>query len=709
MPTHPHTHTPIHPYVLGLALLAIQAPARAQLPLIRLDRVFPPGGRAGAAVELAVSGDHFEEVRGLRFDHPGLKAEFVKQEGNTATFRVTAAPGTPPGTHDLRAVGRYGVSNPQLFDVSDSLAEVLEKEPNNLPDQANELPLNSVVSGTTDGGSEDFFTRKGRKGERVFIDCLGGRLGTLQTGVLALLSRDGKQLAYNRRFNGPDPLLDFTVPEDGEYRIRYYDFNYAGGLPYRLRLTTLPYLDAVFPLSALPGSPASLSLFGRGLPGGSAAGLPGDTADLQALPATLPIPGAEPLLQFFMHPPSVFAGMDAFQYRLLSPSGPSNPVTVALAQAPPVPEREPNNTQEQAQELSLPAEVNGRLDAPRDQDWFALTLKAGQAVALEADCERLGQRGDLVLLVLNPKGEDLQEFDDNGQNYNARFNMFNRDPEGRFTAPQDGRYLVLLADRYQRGGPRFVYRLRVSPPMPDYRPVVVHNTETIPSALLVRQGGSQHYHLIALRRDGFEGEIGFQVEGLPPGVVCPPGTLGPGVNLVPLVFTAAPDAPPGEADLRVRTWATLDGKRVEREARYVVQTVPNDAISRMATTLAMAVRPSAPFAVTAAPAQVSASPGATLELKATVQRRWSDFTGAVQLAGLDAPPNWDITGVTIPSGQAEAIVRVKLPQNARPGSYTLVLRGEAQVPFTKDPTGKDKKDVRVTDPSTPVQVVVTAK
>jgi hypothetical protein len=705
--------------------------AQAQLPLIRLDRLYPPGGRVGSTVEITVSGDQFEDVRQLRGDHPGLAAEFVKQEGGSATFRLSIAPGTPLGTHDLRAVGRYGISNSQLFEVSDFLTETLETEPNNQISQANPVSLNSVINGTSDSSSEDYFRWHGQKGQRVILDCFGSRLGNTLEGALALLSTSGKELAYNRGFNGPDPLIDFTVPEDGEYLVKLYDFNYNGGNPYRLRITTHPYLDAIFPLATMPGVPATFTLYGRNLPGGTAAGLSGDGAELQKLSVTLPLspesggaglpPGGGPptgtsppgtmdapsWLDYFVHPSSTAATIDGFQYRVTTPAGLSNPVTVAFAAAPPVEEREPNDTPETAQELSLPCEVNGRLDAAGDQDWFALSLKAGQTLALEGYCQRLGARGDLVLLLQNTKGEDLAEIDDSGISYNQRFQTTNRDPAGRFTAPQEGKYFLLVTDRYQRGGARFRYRLRVSPPQPDYRPVVVHNTENTPSALLILQGGSQHYHLIVLRQDGFDGEVSYSVEGLPPGVRSPPGVMGPGVNIVPLVFTAAPDAPPAEAVIRVHTWATIDGKRVDREARSIVQSVNNQPLSRLARNIVLAVRPSAPYALTVGPDAAAAAPGATIELRVAVQRRWADFTGALQLTGLDTPQGFSIPLTTVPAGQAEAIVRVTVAQNAKPGTYTLVLRGDGQVPFTKNPDGKDKKDVRVTDPSTPVQVTVT--
>ena len=74
-------------------------------------------------------------------------------------------------------MGRYGISNSRLFEVNDSLTEVEEKEPNDTPEQATEVPLNCVVNGTTDSTGDDWFRWKGKRGQRVVMDCLASRLG----------------------------------------------------------------------------------------------------------------------------------------------------------------------------------------------------------------------------------------------------------------------------------------------------------------------------------------------------------------------------------------------------------------------------------------------------------------------------------------------------------------------------------------------------
>ena len=128
-------------------LIALAAPARAELPSIRFDRIQPLGAGAGTSPEVEVAGRDIEDVNALWFDHPGLKAELVKP----AKFKITVAADVPEGTYDVRLVGRFGVSNPRLFAVSRDLADVAEIEPNNTAAQAQNIALESAVHGVSDG------------------------------------------------------------------------------------------------------------------------------------------------------------------------------------------------------------------------------------------------------------------------------------------------------------------------------------------------------------------------------------------------------------------------------------------------------------------------------------------------------------------------------------------------------------------------------
>src|ERR1700674_1786457 len=98
-------------WALFLLAALVVSSARAELPLIRLDRIFPLGGQAGSEVQLDIGGKDFEEVKAFHFDHPGLKATFLKPN----QFKVAIAADIPSGTYEVRAVGKYGISGAQIF------------------------------------------------------------------------------------------------------------------------------------------------------------------------------------------------------------------------------------------------------------------------------------------------------------------------------------------------------------------------------------------------------------------------------------------------------------------------------------------------------------------------------------------------------------------------------------------------------------------
>jgi hypothetical protein len=62
--------------------------------------------------------------------------------------------------------------------------------------------------------------------------------------------------------------------------------------------------------------------------------------------------------------------------------------------------------------------------------------------------------------------------------------------------------------------------------------------------------------------------------------------------------------------------------------------------------------------------------------------------------------------VTVAEGKSEATVTLDVQANARPGEYTLVLTGQAQVPFAKDAKAGARPNTLVPVPSRPITLVV---
>jgi hypothetical protein len=678
----------------------------AELPLVRLDRITPLGGLAGSDVTLEITGRDLEDVKTLHFDHPGFKATWLKDR----QFKVATAADVPPGTYEVRAVGRFGISGARLFAVQRGLAEVAEKEPNDDADKAQLVPMNCAINAASDNNGDDFYRFAAKKGDRVTIDCFAYRLDSQMTPMLSLATSSGKDLMQSKPYHHrTDPFLDFAAPADGDYVVRVHDMTFRGGLPYRIVISTLPHIEQVFPMAIVPGEKSALTLFGRNLPGGKVS--PWKTHDDALDQLTLqPAPYEARLANTFtfgrhMPSPSLNArGIQVWPFK----DG-LNPITLAFADAPITLEKEPNDTAETAQPITLPTVVCGRFDKPGDADWYSFTAKKGESYAVDLLCERLELPGDPYVIVFGSKGTEIAAFDDHGINFNA-LAQANRDPIGVLNIPADGQYKVFVQERYRNGGARYQYVLKITKFAPDFYPVVFHETPNEPSCPCVRQGGSAFYE-ICLNRRNYAGPVVIEAEGLPPGVKCEPVHVSPQGQFANVVFTASLDAPEWAGALKLKAWAMIDGKKVEREVRPVQRRHPvaNINHSVMLRQTCLAVREKAPYAITLPNEKLTVAVGSVLETTAKVARHWPDFKGNVQLIGLNLPPGFSFATTNIAANSTEAAIKINVAANVPPGEYTVVLRGDAQVPFNRDPAATARPNVRVADPSTPLRVQVLPK
>jgi hypothetical protein len=688
------------------ALFVLCGESLAELPHLRLDSIFPLGAQVGSDVTLEIGGKDFDDVKSLHFDHPGLKALHLKDR----QFRLTIAPDVPPGSYEVRAIGKYGISGVQLFEVGRGLTEIAEVEPNDSPDKAQRVPMNVAINGKSDNNGDDFFRFAAKKGERVVIDCRAFRLNSRLRAILTVSAADGKVLAGSRPYYyQTDPLLDFTAPADGDYLVRLHDMTFLGGMPYRLIISNQPQIENAFPAAIVPGGKAELLLLGRNLPGGKPAPqwvVQDQPLEQLAWPFTAP---NDPLrFAAINHLASPSLNARGIQ---LWPAGFKdclNPVTLAWADAPVTVEKEPNDSPAAAQAVTLPTVVCGRLDKPGDIDWYSFTAKANDTIGVDLMCERLGLPGDPFVIISDAKGQELATIDDHGVNVNA-LAQFNRDPVGVFRVPADGTYRLFVQDRYQAGGARYQYVLRLTKNEQDLYPVVVHETPSDPTCPVVRQGGSAHYELCVNRRN-LSGPVTVEAEGLPKGVTCPPVHVSPQSQTANVVFTAAADAPDWSGAVRLKAWATIDAQRVERPVRCAQRRWPiaNINSSLEVREICLAVRSTAPYGIRLPAEKLSVPAGETVEAKATVTRHWPDFKGKVQLNGLNLPPGFGLAATDIPPDQDSVTLKIKVATNVPPGDYSIVVRGDAQVPFAADAKATTRPLVRVADCSTPLTVTVTA-
>ena len=713
-----NTHVGIRSaFIVAIANCCLVSVVQAELPSIRFDQLTPLGASAGSSVEAEVAGADIEEVQSLWFDHPGLTAEPVKDRDRR--FQIKVASDVPAGTYDVRLVGRWGVSNPRLFSIDHGLTDVVDTEPNNDPSTAQVVVVNSAIAGMSDGNNDDTFRFTAKVKQRLIIDCQSGKLDSLMDATMSLSTADGRILASSSDHNGRDPLIDVIIPADGDYLIRVYDLSYRGGFPYRLLITDKSHVETVFPRAVQAGQNVELVALGQNLGDGSAesswieAGTPfAERTFPFVAPSEIAVGG---LYQFNVHPTdhsvlptAATCTLTGMQFQV-SPSGLANSQTLMVSNSSVTLEVEPNNTQDEPQPVTLPLIVSGRFDKARDADWFEFEVAENGQYGFDVYCERINGHADPYVVVVDDKGNRINELDDFGHRINA-FDGHLRDPSGMVNLSEKRKYRVLVQDRYRRGGARYQYVLAIQKQQPDFYAAVIHSQNPGPGGTTVWRGGSVYLDVIIHQQQGYSEPITITAENLPPGLHVTPTVINNNSRGT-LVISADDNAADFIGPIKLIATGKLGDETLRREVRPYSRVWSSDGSSRPTRELVVAIRDAAPYRLEWATDNVKVEAGKDVELTLRLTRRWPDFKADVTVQPLSFPGNFKLSNTSFKGDQTELTIPVNVQANSRPGSYTFAVMGQAQVPFNKDAAAKDRPNTLVSLPSRPVtfEVVEAAK
>ncbi len=724
----------------ALAFCDVAWAQQASFPVAQLTSVYPAGGKVGSSFDVTVAGVDLEDAVSLHFSHAGitsvLKSESlpdlpgmsgkVKSKRMQRAFTVTVNGDVPNGLYDVRLVGKFGISNPRAFQVA-SLTEFNETQPNATAEQASAVSLETIINGRAKAESSDFFKFAAKKGQRLLINCWSKRIDSRISGALVLLDDKSHELASSHEVNRRDPLIDYTVPADGQFVLQVHDFLFRGGDDYfyRVALHTGPYIDFVFPNAGLPGSKGEYTVYGRNLPGGTASEMKSlDGKLLEQLKVQIELP-ADPILQRQLPITDCVepqdSGMDGFAYRLSDPRGQqSNTVLIGYATAPVVLEQEPNNDPAQPQQLNVPCEVVGQFHPRGDQDWYSFSAKKGDVFFLDVVSERLGLPTDPYMLIQRAKKDDkgneqwsdVAEVDDAKakgdivQGMAADYETATNDPNYKLVVSEDANYRVLIRDLYygSRGNPQFIYRLAIRRALPDFRLVAIseapHDDRAGGNSQLwtpyLHKGGAAPLKVFIFRRDEFKGDIELCVEGLPTGVNCPPIVVGPGLPVAMLVLSADENAASWAGSIKVVGKAKIGDDDVVREARggSIVWTIANrqneNPRARMTSDIAIAVsgEETESVAIDAGESKTwETSLGGKLQIPIKITRR-NDFKANLQLTSPGLPSAIKPANLDIPADQNAGVLNFDVKSGAVPGTYSFALHAPSQLAnYRRDPQG----------------------
>jgi hypothetical protein len=590
--------------VCALAAVAMLTAARAEEPAPHLGYVYPAGGRQGTEFLVTVGGQHLAGVGRAFVSGAGVQASVVeyvkpitKEQADqlrlqllrelqktvtdaetvktiakirktlavasmpanpaiaeTVVLRIAMAPNAEPGQRELR-LAAHGLTNPLAFCVGQlpefskeaaetatpagtaSQAQPHEVTANNASKAILDVAIPSTLNGQIMPGRVDRYRFSARKGQqlvaavaaRSLIPYLADAVPGWFQPALAIFDAQGNELAYAERFRfHPDPVLHYVIPSDGQYTLDIKDSIYRGreDFIYRITIGELPFVTSIFPLGGRAGTATAVGLLGWNLP---LATLTEDGKDKG--------PGIQRL--------------SAHQGEWVC-----NAVPFAFDTLPECLEKEPNDAPETAQQVALPLIINGHIDRPGDWDVFRFEGRAGQQIVAEVMARRLDSPLDSVLKLTDAAGHQLA-FNDDHEDKGTGLNTHHADSWLSATLPAQGAYYLYLDDAQRKGGPEYAYRLRISPPRPDFE------LRVAPSAINLHGVRSVPLTVYALRKDGFSGEIALALKNPPAGYTLS-GSVPANQDTARITLSVPPSLSNDPINLLLEGRATIEAQPVVR-------------------------------------------------------------------------------------------------------------------------------------------------
>lgn len=634
------------PILIGTLILPMIA--RAASPTV--GGITPRGAQRGTEAELVFSGDRLSDAQEVLLYAPGVsvtKLEVVNN--NTVKAKVTIAPDCRLGEHHARVRTLTGISELRTFYVG-ALPAVAEAEPNSDFEKPQKVPLNATVTGVVENEDVDYFLVEAKKGQRITAEVEGMRLGvTLFDPYVSIMDRKRFDLSTSddSALLLQDSVASVVAPEDGEYVIQLRETSYggSGACTYRLHVGTFPRPRVAFPSGGKAGEEVNVTYAG-------------DVAGPIAQSVKVPADATSPLDLF------------AEQNGQIAPS----PVHFRVSPFANVMEVEPNNEPSKATKATgdLPLAFNGVIDKDKDADFFRFAAKKGQVFDVNVYARRLRSPLDSVLVIHKGDGAGLASNDDSG----------GPDSYLRFTVPEDGEYVFQVYDHLLRGSPESVYRVEVTPVQPALA-LSLPNIGSIPTQdrqTVVVPRGNRYATLVRATRADFGGEVVIEAPDLPKGVTTQAEPVQANLDVVPVVFEAAADAPVG-GKLVALTGKPADEKIKPRTKfqQDVELVLGNNNVRMYATTVdkvAVAVAEEVPFKLSIVQPKVPLVQLGQMQLKVVVERK-PGFTGGIHVQMLFDPPGVGSGQADIPGDKNEALIPLNASGGAQVRKWKIAVIGSA--------------------------------
>ena len=528
--------------LLPLFFLFAAPAAASTAPIPWVDRVNPLGAPLGATVEVELTGQYLSNTTDVRFDCQDIQwIETLDASSGRVLGRLRIAATAALGPHRVYLMTKDGRSNSRLFNVT-QFPSTTEVEPNDLLAAAQSIELRSQV---IQGGMEklvdvDYYSFEAKAGERWSFELRSIEYGSHLENEMALLDEKGDQVAFNddRDDYLETPFIEHVFDKAGKYYLKLDQYrgpqrvDCAANCGYMLRVSQLPVLLAASPLGVRAGSTARISIRGRSLESVTSVYLTavrgaeyyrltfpysiplrtGDDAPrgnlVPRLAGRILSRGSEEIEAEFVIPADARLGL--WRLWAAGQEGAVDGVSIEVSDVAEFAEGDSSR----ADWRNGPLAINGSLDRDGESDAYTIQAEAGKPLLIQTLATQLGLPYiDTVLELFDSQGKLLAEHDDMMSGQGTVIG--NPDSSLAYTPSKDETLRLVVSDRIGRGGPTFIYRLKISSERPAFRLL------TDPENFNIARGAEADINVLLIRETGFEGAVDVWIEGLPEGVESP--------------------------------------------------------------------------------------------------------------------------------------------------------------------------------------------
>jgi len=651
------------------SLFIANRPASAQLPVIELrslsQSIFAPGGQYDVAI---AAGNHTDETEQLEFSHPGIVATLLmaapqpltkaetKRYGN---FRVTVSPDVPEGRYEVRAIGRFGISNPRSI-ILDKATQPISPVQSD-PSSASPLALDAVYLNQASSQARNFYSLPVVAGKQYVVGLTTHSIDSRIIAAVSLVNSKAQTIHSAIGTDHSDWKLAFVAEESAPLTIVIHDALYRGGPDYSYGLRVTESIDSDPPPSYFAKHPLVIS----------APALQPIFAGESDAPVKLPVPGA--VESYFDSPTD--------QDEFICPLQKAAPVTIEVV----------------SQRLGEPTDVRLVVDRAIDD---AAGVRTWQRVATAEDSHNVTDAvvrlatHDPILNFTPPEDGDyritLADLD-TGRSLGTvqRYQLS--------VAPDDDDWRLVAYHVYPHKD------VNISRPIGSNLPL----------------GGAMTIRVFAIRNQ-MTTPIKVTVPDLPQGLSCRPAWIASNQNQTDLIITATAEATAQRAAFQVQGIAmegTVDqagsnpnspepsnpepSKRVAKAVTVVWEKdgYRPTAHTRLTDSLVIASSDLDVYPLRIDPA--STDPITTAkETKPTVlvkvQRR-EGSQDAIVLRAKNLPTGVTAADLTIAADKSEAEWTLDVTANTTPGTYTFWGQGETKVKFAVNPQSLTRETKRRDD------------